>query len=132
MCTKVDGSIQSQQKQESEALKCCMYYNYFYVDVCTPYIVPLPSQKVKRRHYEETSTYSVLRWLNTVLAVCEYTCMSFAKSWQEKGCSSQAETWQVKNILTILQFPWQHVRLNTTFKFHFCSVDIKFGHQIFL
>ena len=38
-----------------------------------------------------------LRWLNTVLALCEY--MSFAKSWQEKGCSSQAETWQVKNIL---------------------------------
>ena len=35
-----------------------------------------------------------LRWLNTVLAVCEY--MSFAKSWQEKGYSSQAETWQVK------------------------------------
>ena len=40
---------------------------------------------------------SNLRWLNTVLAVCEY--MSFAKSWQEKDCSSQAETWQVKNIL---------------------------------
>ena len=40
---------------------------------------------------------SHLRWLNTVLAVCEY--MSFAKSWQEKDCSSQAETWQVKNIL---------------------------------
>ena len=38
-----------------------------------------------------------LRWLNTVLTVCEY--MSFAKLWQEKGCSSQAETWQVKNIL---------------------------------
>ena len=38
-----------------------------------------------------------LRWLNTVLAVCE--CMSFAKLWQEKGCSSQAEIWQVKNIL---------------------------------
>ena len=38
-----------------------------------------------------------LRWLNTVFAVCE--CMSFAKSWQEKGCSSQAETWQVENIL---------------------------------
>ena len=38
-----------------------------------------------------------LRWLNTVfMAVSEY--MSFAKSWQEKGCSSQAETWQVKNI----------------------------------
>ena len=33
-----------------------------------------------------------LRWLNTFLAVSEY--MSFAKSWQEKGCSSQAETWQ--------------------------------------
>ena len=30
------------------------------------------------------------RWLNTVLAVCEY--LTFAKSWQEKGCSSQAET----------------------------------------
>ena len=35
-----------------------------------------------------------LRWLNTVLAVCEY--LSFAKSWQEKGYSSQAQTWQVK------------------------------------
>ena len=31
------------------------------------------------------------------MAVCEF--MSFAKSWKEKGCSSQAETWQVKNIL---------------------------------
>ena len=38
-----------------------------------------------------------LRWLNTVLAVCEY--ISFAKSWQEKGCSLQAETWQVNNKL---------------------------------
>ena len=38
-----------------------------------------------------------LRWLNTVLAVSEY--MSFANLWQEKGCSSQAETWQVENIL---------------------------------
>ena len=37
-----------------------------------------------------------LRWLNTVLAVSEYR--SFAKFWQEKGCSSQAETWQVKKI----------------------------------
>ena len=49
-------------------------------------------------------TQSHLRWLNTVLAVCEY--MSFAKSWQDKGCSSQAETWQVKNIL-IEDFGWQ-------------------------
>ena len=47
---------------------------------------------------------SCLRWLNTVLAVCEF--MSFAKSWQEKGCSSQAETWQVKNIL-MKDFDWQ-------------------------
>ena len=31
------------------------------------------------------------------MAVCEY--MSFAKSWQEKGGSSQAETWLVKNTL---------------------------------
>ena len=38
-----------------------------------------------------------LRCLNTVLAVCRY--MSFAKSWQEKGCSSQAKTWQVNNIV---------------------------------
>ena len=45
-----------------------------------------------------------LRWLKTVLAVCEY--MSFAKSWQEKGCSSQAQTWQVKNIL-MKDFDWQ-------------------------
>ena len=32
--------------------------------------------------------------------------MSFAKSWQEKGWSSQAETWQVKNIL-MNDFDWQ-------------------------
>ena len=35
---------------------------------------------------------SFIRWLNTVFAVC-------AKSGQEKGCSSPAETWQVENIL---------------------------------
>ena len=46
---------------------------------------------------ERLSSKPELRWLNTVLAVC--VCMSFAKSWQEKGTSSQAETWQVKNIL---------------------------------
>ena len=39
---------------------------------------------------------------NTVLAVYEY--VSFAKSWQEKGSSSQtekytSEKWQVKNTL---------------------------------
>ena len=45
----------------------------------------------------EAAQIHFLRWLNTVLVVCEY--MSFVKSWQEKGCSSQAETWQVKNIL---------------------------------
>ena len=37
----------------------------------------------------------LLRCLNTVLAVYEY--VSFAKSWQEKGCSSEAATWQVKS-----------------------------------
>ena len=31
------------------------------------------------------------------MAVCGY--MSFVKSWQEKACSSQAETWQVKSTL---------------------------------
>ena len=38
-----------------------------------------------------------LRVAEPVLAVCEY--MSFAKSWLEKGCSSQAETRQLKNVL---------------------------------
>ena len=38
------------------------------------------------------------------LAVCAY--MSFAKSRQGKDCSSQAETWQVKNIL-MEDFYWQ-------------------------
>ena len=47
--------------------------------------------------------YVILRWLNTVLVVCEYT--SFAKSWREKGCSSQAETWQVQNTL-MKDFAW--------------------------
>ena len=46
-----------------------------------------------------------LRWLNTVLAVCEYT--SFAKSWQEKGYNSQAETWQVKKYTDVKYFDWQ-------------------------
>ena len=32
--------------------------------------------------------------------------MSFAKSWQDKGCSSQAETSRVKNILT-KDFDWK-------------------------
>ena len=45
-----------------------------------------------------------LRWLNTVLAFCEY--MSFAKSWQQKGCCSPAETWQVKHTL-MKDFGWQ-------------------------
>ena len=58
--------------------------------------------------YEFTAVFCLvaqrLRWLNIVLAVCDY--MSFAKSWQEKGCSSQAETWQVKNIL-MKDFDWQ-------------------------
>ena len=35
-------------------------------------------------------SFECLRWVNTLLAVCEYR--SFAKLWQEKGCSSQAET----------------------------------------
>ena len=38
-----------------------------------------------------------LSWLSTVLAVSEY--WSFAKLWQEKGYSSQAQTWQVKNTM---------------------------------
>ena len=71
-----------------------------------------------------------------ILAVCE--CMSFAKSWQEKGCSSQAETSRVKNILVkdfdgqvkfdVFVVSLQHERLNITLKFHFCSVYRKFAH----
>ena len=45
-----------------------------------------------------------LRWLNTVFAVCEY--MSFAKSCQEKGCSSHVKTWQVNNKL-LKNFDWR-------------------------
>ena len=48
-------------------------------------------------HQNTEKVTVILRWLNTVLAVCEY--MTSGKSWQEKGCSSKAETWQVKNIL---------------------------------
>ena len=32
--------------------------------------------------------------------------MSFAKSWQEKGCCLQAETWQVKNVM-MKDFHWR-------------------------
>ena len=32
--------------------------------------------------------------------------MSFVKSWQEKDCSSQGETWQVQNI-PMKDFDWQ-------------------------
>ena len=58
------------------------------------------------------------------LAVCEYMSFRFAKSRQEKGYSSQAETWQVKiywwksltdrSNVTFSWFPWQHEGLNTT------------------
>ena len=62
--------------------------------------------------------------------------MSFAKSWQEKGCSSQAETWQLKNIL-MKDFDWQVkcdvfvVSMATwtieyNLKISLCSVCIKF------
>ena len=51
----------------------------------------------RRTKSKQVKNSSHLTWLNTVLAACE--CMSFAKSWKENGCSSQAETWQVKNIL---------------------------------
>ena len=32
--------------------------------------------------------------------------MPFSKSWQAKGCSSQAETWEVKNIF-MKDLEWQ-------------------------
>ena len=46
---------------------------------------------------KERQRVRYLRWLNSVLAFSEY--MLFAKLWQEKGCCSQAETWQAENIL---------------------------------
>ena len=57
----------------------------------------------QKSHFNPPSPFSALL-LSTVLAVCEY--MAFAKSWQEKGCSSQAKIWQVKNIL-MKYFEWQ-------------------------
>ena len=33
--------------------------------------------------------------------------MSFGKSWQEKGCSSQAETFQGKDIQVMKDFDWK-------------------------
>ena len=69
--------------------------------------VSLPT-KLTRRWFSVTVRLKCQRWLNTVLAVCVYTVydMSFAKSWQEKGCSSQAETWKLENIV-MKDFDWQ-------------------------
>ena len=63
-------------------------------------VLQLKNAKILRSM--NTRKQTPLRCLNTVLAVYEY--VSFAKSWQEKGCSSQAEKytsekWQVKNTL---------------------------------
>ena len=41
-----------------------------------------------------------IRWLNTVLAVCEFLSFASGKT-QEKGCSAQAETWQMKKLKLI-------------------------------
>ena len=71
---------------------------YFLLYILRKMIMTVTSTKKKFRIKNNIQIIdNNLRWLNTVLAVCE--CMSFAKSWQEKGCSSQAETWQVENIL---------------------------------
>ena len=65
--------------------------------------VSLPTN-LTRWWFSVTVKLKWVRWLNTVLAVCVH--MSFAKSWQEKGCSSQADTWKLKNIL-MKDFDWQ-------------------------
>ena len=54
--------------------------------------------------HSKVNTYTLFKVAEHSLAVCEY--MSFAKLWQEKGCSLQAETSQVKNIL-MKDFDWQ-------------------------
>ena len=58
---------------------------------------------ISSKHQWNTKPFH-LRCLNTVLAVCRY--LSFANSWQEKGCSSRTKTWQVNNML-IKDFDWQ-------------------------
>ena len=63
---------------------------------------------------------------------------SFTKSWQGKGCSSQAETWQSEKytderfwlpgkiwVLVVSMAAWT---IEYNLKFHFCSVYIKFAH----
>ena len=65
--------------------------------------VSLPTN-LTRWWFSVTVKLKWVRWLKTVLAVCVH--MSFAKSWQEKGCSSQADTWKLKNIL-MKDFDWQ-------------------------
>ena len=73
----------------------------------------LPKMRVEVvRDISRSARVVELRWLNTVLAVCVY--MSFAKSWQQKGCRSQAESWQVKTIL-VKDFDCHRIRL---FNFH--------------
>ena len=52
----------------------------FFSDSIDGHLLTGPCQKLKN------PWRVVLRWLNTVLAVSEYR--SFAKLWQEKGCSS--------------------------------------------
>ena len=71
--------------------------------VCIHCWVKLGSHQYSGSSKHFAANYGQLRWLNTVLAVCKY--MFFAKSWQEKCCSSQAETWQVKYIL-MKNFDW--------------------------
>ena len=74
-----------------------------YVDETTAYLSDVSPTILEFSFNKDLQTLSSwfesnhLRWLNTVLAVSEYR--SFAKLWQEKSCSSQAETWQVKNIM---------------------------------
>ena len=67
--------------------------------ILTPMILATHMQALKQMQKAQGNEKkrTTLRWLNTVLTVSEY--MSFAKSCQEKGCSSQAETWRVKNML---------------------------------
>ena len=79
-----------------------------------------------------------LNQFNSLTFFRTFKVMEFAKSWQEKSCSSQDDTWEVKNIL-MKDFDWQ-VKCDVVFvsmatwtieynlKFHFRSVIRKFAH----
>ena len=71
--------------------KCFAEFNALLVFSFVPVVSDVKIPQIFSRF-----TCNCLRWLTTVLVVCEY--VSFAKSRQEKGCSSQAEKYTDKRF----------------------------------